>query len=180
MTRLLNFVRPGTPGQLAVGAMITFVFLVASMLIRPFCSAGLNSLNSMSLVAQFCTLFVGINIALLDLTQAGQGSSDDTDRAVIVVMVVLVNAATLVWPLLRKVLNGLCSLLPHQVLTDTHQPAFEAFLNRTFFLCDLPLPEIHYRNPLGLLSHTHRFAHETLLRLPEVDDGPCALYKKEI
>ena len=127
MTSLLIFVRPGTPGQLAAGAMITFVFLIASMLMQPFCSAGLNSLNNMSLIAQFCTLFVGINVAMLDLTEAEQGSSDDTDRAVIEVMVVLVNLATLVWPFLRKVLNGLCCLVPHkpsQILSSTHSRLF--------------------------------------------------------
>jgi len=108
MTSVLVFVKAGTPGQMSTGAMITFAFLMVATSYRPFCTAGLNSLNVLSLVAQFCTLFVGINIALLDLVpkDVSGGADDKVDRAIIQIMVVLVNGATMVWPLLRKIMNG--------------------------------------------------------------------------
>lgn len=47
--------------------------------------------------------FVGIMIALLDATPDVQATAD---RAIIEIMVVLVNGATVVWPLLHKVMTG--------------------------------------------------------------------------
>ena len=56
MTSLLVFVMPGEPGQLAAAAMITFCFLIMNLMYQPFCTAGLNSLSSFTLIAQFATL----------------------------------------------------------------------------------------------------------------------------
>ena len=144
MTSLLVFVMPGEPGQLAAAAMITFCFLIMNLMYQPFCTAGLNSLSSFTLIAQFATLvsqilrlecptrashacvsiamfalcvsrrligvscsrpwqFVGIMIALLEATPEKKASAD---RAIIQVMVVLINGATMVWPLMRKVMSG--------------------------------------------------------------------------
>jgi hypothetical protein len=109
MTSVLVFIKPGTPGQLSVGAMITFSFLILALNYRPFCTSTLNSLNSMTLIAQFCTLFVGIMIALLDASPAQEGADDRFDRAIMTVMVMLINGATMVWPFLRKILSGTLS-----------------------------------------------------------------------
>jgi len=55
MTTLLVFVYPGSPAQLAAGAMITFIFLVINLGYRPYCTASLNSLKTFCLIAQFLT-----------------------------------------------------------------------------------------------------------------------------
>ena len=47
--------------------------------------------------------FVGIMIALLD---ASPNANTGTDRAIIEVIVVLLNVSVLIWPLLRKFLSG--------------------------------------------------------------------------
>ena len=56
MTSILVFVMPGMTGQLAMGSMITFLFLLLNLFWQPYCSPGLNSLASFSLIAQFATL----------------------------------------------------------------------------------------------------------------------------
>ena len=56
MTSVLVFVMPGTTGQLAMGSMITFLFLLLNLFWQPYCSPDLNSLASISLIAQFVTL----------------------------------------------------------------------------------------------------------------------------
>ena len=56
MTSILVFVMPGTTGQLAMGSMITFLFLLLNLFWQPYCSPGLNSFASVSLIAQFATL----------------------------------------------------------------------------------------------------------------------------
>jgi hypothetical protein len=108
MTSVLVFIKPGTPGQMSVGSMITFFFLLLGLFWRPFCSSTLNNLNSGTLIAQFCTLFVGIMITLLDAMPAGtgQGEGDSLDRAIMAFMVVAVNGFALSWPFIHKVLSG--------------------------------------------------------------------------
>ena len=56
MTSILVFVMPGGPGQLVLGCMITFVFLLLNLIWQPYCTPGLNSLASMTLIANFATL----------------------------------------------------------------------------------------------------------------------------
>ncbi len=109
MTSVLVFIRPGTPGQLSAGAMITFFFLLLGLFWRPFCSSILNSLNNGTLIAQFLTLFVGIMIVLLDAMPAGtsqSGGDDRLDRAIMSFMVVAVNGVALAWPFVHKTLSG--------------------------------------------------------------------------
>jgi hypothetical protein len=109
MTSVLVFIKPGTPGQMSVGAMITFFFLLLGLFWRPFCSSILNSLNNGTLIAQFLTLFVGIMIVLLDAMPAGTsqaGGDDRLDRVIMSFMVVAVNGVALAWPFLHKVLSG--------------------------------------------------------------------------
>jgi hypothetical protein len=109
MTSVLVFIRPGTPGQLSVGAMITFFFLLLGLFLRPFCSSSLNNLNTGTLIAQFLTLFVGIMIVILDDMPAGTseaGGDDRLDRDIMSFMVFAVNVVALAWPLVHKVLSG--------------------------------------------------------------------------
>ena len=113
MTSVMVFIRPGTPGQLSVGAMITFLILLIVLFWRPFCSSNLNNLSSGTLIAEFCTLFVGIMIVLLDAMPAGtvEGEGDDSlDRSIISFMVVAVHGVALGWPFLHKVLSGKLSV----------------------------------------------------------------------
>jgi hypothetical protein len=109
MTSVLVFIRPGTPGQLSAGAMITFFFLLLGLFWRPFCSSTLDILNSGTLIAQFLTLFMGIMIVLLDAMPAGtsqSGGDDSLDRTIMSFMVVAVNCVALAWPFVHKVLSG--------------------------------------------------------------------------
>jgi len=107
MTSILIFIMPGTPGQLFTGAMIAFLFLILNLHIRPFCTAGLNSLSIISLIAQFLTLFVGIIIALLDASPSdGADNVSQVHQTVITMAVLLPNVTTLAWPILRKILSG--------------------------------------------------------------------------
>jgi hypothetical protein len=120
MTSVLVFIRPGTPGQLSVGAMITFFFLLLGLFWRPFCSSILNNLNNGTLIAQFLTLFVGIMKERLDVIPAGTGGGDDSlDRDIMSFMVVAVNCVALGWPFVHKVLSG--------KLTDYYEMTMEVY-----------------------------------------------------
>ena len=103
MTTLLVFIKAGSPSQLTVGTFVTLFYLLAAMTKNPFCTDALNSLNCMGLVAQLCTLLVGIMIALLNAMPEVDGA---TDRTIIAIMVVLVNGLTLIWPLARYAYTG--------------------------------------------------------------------------
>ena len=111
MTCFLVFMQAEGPAQLATGAMITFVFLVLNLKIRPFCSDNLNAVQTFSLVAQFLTLFSGILIGYLEEMEAGKNAKssdqgDQNDTGVLGSMIVVINCATLVWPILRKIMVG--------------------------------------------------------------------------
>ena len=106
MTSVMVFIRPGTPGQLSVGVMVTFFFLLIGLFWRPFCSSNLNNLSSGTLIAEFCTLFVGIMIVLLDAMPAQGGGDDSLDRSIMSFMVVAVHGVALGWPFVHKVLSG--------------------------------------------------------------------------
>ena len=91
--------------------MITFIFLMVNSGYSPYCTAGLNSLQTFSLVAQFLTLFVGIMIIVTQATmetdaEDGGDQGDATDKAVIGLMITVLNGSTLVWPMVRKLLAG--------------------------------------------------------------------------
>lgn len=81
-----------------------------NMAYRPYCSNGLNSLQSFSLIAQFMTLFVGIMILLTKATtvseEDGGSVANKTEATVVAFLVTILNAATMVWPIFRKVLSG--------------------------------------------------------------------------
>ena len=68
-----------------------------------------HSLQAFSLIAQFLTLFGGILIGyqrMDSMSSQGTDASDATNANRIGVLVVAINAMTMVWPLVRKVLVG--------------------------------------------------------------------------
>jgi hypothetical protein len=81
-----------------------------NMAYRPYCTNGLNSLQSFTLIAQFLTLFVGIMILLTKATAVGEedgGSGVNKSEATVVAFVIaILNAATMIWPFLRKLISG--------------------------------------------------------------------------
>jgi hypothetical protein len=97
MTTLLIFIYPRSPAQMACGAMICFFFLLLNIRCAPYCTDGLNSLASFSLVCQFLTLFVGIITVLIDSQGDENTSVGATDKAVTSVLVVAVNCTTVAW-----------------------------------------------------------------------------------
>jgi hypothetical protein len=103
----LVFMQAEGPAQLATGALITFIFLLLNLTCRPFCTDGLNSLQTFSLISQFLTLFCGILIGYME-NMAGTGSdaSDQADAGVLGFIIVVINCATLVFPIARKFLIG--------------------------------------------------------------------------
>jgi len=103
----LVFLPPDGPGQLATGALITFFFLLINLICRPFCTEGLNNLQSYSLISQFLTLFCGILIGYMEsMAGTGSDSSEKEDTSVFGSIIVMINVATLVFPILRKFLSG--------------------------------------------------------------------------
>ena len=101
------FLPPDGPGQLATGALITFFFLLINLICRPFCTEGLNNLQSYSLISQFLTLFCGILIGYMEsMAGTGSDSSEKEDTSVFGSIIVMINVATLVFPILRKFLSG--------------------------------------------------------------------------
>jgi hypothetical protein len=103
----LVFLPPDGPGQLATGSLITFFFLLINLICRPFCTEGLNNLQSCSLISQFLTLFCGILIGYMEsMAGTGSDSSEKEDTSVFGSIIVMINVATLVFPILRKFLSG--------------------------------------------------------------------------
>jgi len=110
ITCFLVFLQGEGPSQLATGSLITFVFLLLNLSLRPYCTDGLNNLQTLSLVAQFLTLFCGILIGYdKKLNSENVGSADAGDKqdaSVMGAMIVIINSSTLIWPLVRKILTG--------------------------------------------------------------------------
>ena len=103
MTSFLAFIYPEELEQIATGALITFVGLVVNLKYTPFITDGLNSLQNVSLISQFLTLFLGILIALTDEKKANNTSVEDNSWQMLAVelFLVIMNATVAIWPLLR-------------------------------------------------------------------------------
>jgi hypothetical protein len=86
--------------------MICFVFLLLNIGFAPYCTDGLNSLSSFSLICQFLTLFVGIMISLLEAQGEDNTKVGQNDQAVVATLIVIVNCTTVAWPLVRKILTN--------------------------------------------------------------------------
>ena len=106
MTSLLIFVYPDDPAQMAAGLFITFCFLLANMTFQPFATPSLNTLQSFSMVAQFLTLFVGIMMAFTEKQEQDDTNTAGTDRAIVSVLIVLINGTMMLFPVLQLFLNG--------------------------------------------------------------------------
>ena len=106
MTTVLVFIYQESPAQLAAGSMICFMFLLINIACTPYCTSGLNSLASFTLVAQFLTLFSGIMIALVDQQTAENEIIRQSDQAVVGTIVFAANVMTLSWPLIRQIWSG--------------------------------------------------------------------------
>ena len=100
------FVYPGSPAQLACGAIVCFLFLLLNIGFAPYCTDNLNSLASFSLICQFLTLFVGIMISLLAAQGEANSKVGQHDKNVLSVLIVVVNCTTVAWPLVRKILTN--------------------------------------------------------------------------
>jgi hypothetical protein len=101
------FLQTEGPGQLAIGAVITFVFLLLNLTCKPFCTDGLNNLQSVSLVSQFFTLFCGILIGYMaNMDKTGSDAQAKEDSTVLGSVIVLLNCMTIVFPLVLKIMSG--------------------------------------------------------------------------
>jgi hypothetical protein len=107
MTTVLVFVYDGSAAQIAAGSMICFLFLLINIACKPYCTTGLNSLASFTLVAQFLTLFSGIMIALVEQSRLnGNEVAGKSEDAVIGTILFFSNCMTLTWPLVRQIWAG--------------------------------------------------------------------------
>ena len=107
----LVFLPSDGPAQLATGALITFLFLLLNLICRPFCTPGLNTLQSFSLISQFLTLFCGILIGFREAMQTmeaskGTDSAEREEARLFGYIIVLINCGTLAFPLVRKIMTG--------------------------------------------------------------------------
>ena len=107
----LVFLPSDGPAQLATGALITFLFLLLNLLCRPFCTPGLNNLQSFSLISQFLTLFCGILIGYREAMETSEAStvSDSAEREEAIMfgyVIVFINCGTLAFPLASKIMAG--------------------------------------------------------------------------
>jgi hypothetical protein len=85
------------------GLLITFIFLALNASCKPYCTVGLSHLHSLTLVAQFITLFGGLVIIVEDYIQqsliaAGEIDTTTAKVSIISYLVYLGNGAVLIWP----------------------------------------------------------------------------------
>ncbi len=104
---------------LVAGLLITFVFLALNSTCKPFCTVGLSHLHSLTMVAQFITLFAGLVIIVekyIRQTLIAAGEEDTTVEKISIVtyLVYLLNGAVMVWP----ALDGFMQADPSETLTE--------------------------------------------------------------
>jgi len=108
MIAVLPFIYPGSPVQLVFGALVIFWFLILNLTFQPHRSDGLNSMQSVVLLCQFLTLFIGIIIAVGEyqgnefVLLGGDQGSVRMDITLISVLVATLNSLTLIWPFVRS------------------------------------------------------------------------------
>jgi hypothetical protein len=91
--------------------IITFSFLVLYTVCQPFCTPGLSNAMSCSLIAQFLSLYAGICLLIesyvqKDLINAGQDDTTSPASAIFEALIVGINLALFVWPLIMFLLSG--------------------------------------------------------------------------
>jgi hypothetical protein len=92
------------------GLLITFIFLGLNNSCRPYCTYGLSNLHSLSLVAQFITLFGGVVLVLQyyirrEAIQAGEEDKTTVQNSLIQVLIFACNGAILIWPAFEAIAN---------------------------------------------------------------------------
>jgi hypothetical protein len=91
------------------GLLITFLFLALTSTCKPFCTEGLSRLHSLTLVAQFISLFGGLVLIIEDYISAQLAVANESDNtsyktSVIYVLVYLCNGAVAGWPAIQLLL----------------------------------------------------------------------------
>ena len=155
MTAGLVFIYPDSPAQTAAGAMISFVFLIANLVMRPYCTEELNFLKAMSLFAQFITLFSGIMIGFMESVETVGEADKGLDHAIITVTMVLTNLSVVLIPLLNLIISGEYKSYKRQARTFCNRlrcrgkdTSAQRNCEENFECCSLELP----RNSVGSLS----------------------------
>ena len=106
MTAGLVFIYPESPAQLAAGAMISFLFLMANMIKRPYCTDFLNFLKMFSLFAQFMTLFAGIMMSYIQAADTVGNADKQIDHVMVTIIIILTNITVMMLPLMKPLLSG--------------------------------------------------------------------------
>ena len=88
------------------GLLITFVFLCVTTACKPYCTEGLSNLNSLTMVAQFITLYGGLVLIVEDFIQqqlmaANQADTTGQESSIIYFLVYTCNGAVIVFPVLQ-------------------------------------------------------------------------------
>ena len=112
---MLVFIFPGEPGQLGMGMLIVFAFLVMQLVLQPYATSDLNNMQSVSQISLMLTLLVGIMMVIegyiarelefissgpWGIVDAGQTSLRELNRAIFSFVSVLVNIFTMCAPAL--------------------------------------------------------------------------------
>jgi hypothetical protein len=87
--------------------MISLVFLVLIMAYRPYCTDGLNQLQTCCLLVNVFTLFVGIMLIITtqleDAAKRAQEEFDGSERDAISVIVFIANLFVILLPMLQEI-----------------------------------------------------------------------------
>ena len=110
------------------GLMISLIFLVLTLSLTPYSTAGLNSLQTCALLVNVITLFVGIMLIITasledEARRAGQ-AFDTTEREIISVLVFLANMSVFVVPPLRllsefDIISNTTVFIDNRVIDET-------------------------------------------------------------
>ena len=92
------------------GLLITFIFLCVTTASKPYCTEGLSNLNSLTMVAQFITLYGGLVLIVEDYIQqqliaANQADSTGPQSIIIYILIYFCNGAVMAFPVIQKLLQ---------------------------------------------------------------------------
>jgi len=177
--------------QLVFGALVIFWFLILNLTFQPYRSDGLNSLQSVVLLCQFLTLFIGIIIAVGEyqgnefVLLGGDQGSVRMDITVISVLITTLNSLTLIWPFVRStrvavfLSNGwtFCrKLFQMNGARQTFNVQGQSFKNSTYSQSN---PRVAANNLYDLVQanpvHTHV---DTSMQRNVMSEGTCSTTQK--